>query len=60
MEKPASRTTTRKIDSTTERVVSRPTLSAVPSTRKPSKQPTNAMVKAKNGALMMPSQKLHP
>ena len=33
MEKPASNTMTRKIDSTTDRVVSRPTLPASPSTR---------------------------
>ena len=41
------------------RVVSRPTLPALPSTRKPSKQPTRAMMKAKTGALIKPSQKVH-
>ena len=55
MEKPASKTMTRKIDSTTERVVSLPTLSALRSTRSPSKQPTNPMMKAKTGALIRPT-----
>ena len=56
MEKPASSTMMRKIDSTTDRVVSLPTLAALLSTWKPSKQPTSPMTMAKTGALMMPTR----
>src|SRR5215831_10678871 len=55
MEKNASRTITRKIDFTTARVVSRPTLSADPRTRSPCMQPMMPMITAKTGALMMPT-----
>src|SRR3569623_288206 len=53
----ASKTITRKIDCTTEAVVWRPTDSALPSTLKPSRQPTAAMRIAKTGAFTMPTQK---
>src|SRR6202012_2122446 len=55
IENAASRAMIRKMDSPTERVVSLPTLSALRSTRMPSKQPTSAMTKAKTGALMRPT-----
>src|SRR5581483_9920337 len=55
IEKPASNTMTRKMDSTTERVVSLPTLAALRSTFNPSKQPTSAMMKANTGALIRPT-----
>ena len=58
MEKLASKTITRKIDSTTDRVVWLPTLPALPSTRRPSNHPTSTMMKANTGALMKPSQKV--
>ena len=45
----------RKMDSTTERVVSLPTLAALRSTRMPSKQPTSAIMNANTGALMRPT-----
>ena len=54
MENTASSTITQKIDSTTERVVSWPTLSALPLTCSPSKQPIAAMMKPNTGALIMP------
>ena len=54
MENTASSTMTQKIDSTTERVVSWPTLSALPWTCSPSKQPMVAMTKPNTGALIMP------
>jgi len=54
MENTASSTMTQKIDSTTERVVSWPTLSALPRTCSPSKQPIAAMMKPNTGALIMP------
>ncbi len=44
MEKAASMTITRKMDWTTERVVWRPTLSALRVTSKPSWQPISAIV----------------
>src|SRR5216684_8016739 len=50
----ASSTMTLKIDSTTERVVSWPTLSALPWTCRPSKQPIVAITAPNTGALMMP------
>jgi len=56
----ASRTITKKMDSTTDKVVCRPTLSALRATRSPSRQPTRAMTSAKNGALMRPSQNVQP
>src|SRR3990172_7509114 len=59
IENRASKTITRKIDSTTDWVVSRPTLSALPRTRRPSKQPTRPIRKANTGALIMPTQKVH-
>ena len=46
---------TRKIASTTEAEVSRPRLSALPSTFSPWWQPISPMTSAKNGALMMPT-----
>ena len=55
-ENAASNVMTRKILSTTERVVSAPTDSALPPTRNPSKQPTSAMTNANTGALMRPTQ----
>ena len=58
MENIASATMTRKIEATTDCVVMRPTLPALRSTLRPSKQPTRAMMKAKTGALMMPTQKV--
>jgi len=54
MEKIASSTITQKIDSTTERVVSCPTLSALPRTCSPSKQPIAAITRPNTGALIMP------
>ena len=42
------------LDSTTERVVSCPTLSALPLTCRPSKQPMAAMMKPNTGDLIMP------
>ena len=54
MENTASSTITQKIDSTTERVVSWPTLSALPLTCSPSKQPIAAMMKPNTGDLIMP------
>ena len=50
----ASSTMTQKIDSTTERVVSWPTLSALPWTCRPSKQPIVAITAPNTGALIMP------
>ena len=52
-------TITRKIDRTTDRVVSRPTLSALRDTVSPAWQPTSAIVAAKNGAFKTPTQKVH-
>ena len=49
---------TRKIDSTTARVVRRPTLSAEPVTCMPRQVPMRPMMRAKNGALTMPTQKV--
>src|SRR5262249_28942392 len=57
IEKKASKTMMRNNDSTTDWVVSRPTLSALPVTRMPSKQPTMPINTAKTGALIMPTQK---
>src|SRR5690348_15728918 len=57
IEKKASMTMMRNSASTTDCVVSRPTLSALPDTRMPSKQPTMAMTAAKTGALTRPTQK---
>ena len=54
IEKIASSTMTQKIDSTTERVVSWPTLSALPWTCSPSKQPIVAITAPNTGALIMP------
>ena len=53
----ASSTITIKIDCTTLDVVCSPTDSALPLTLKPSRQPTAAIRKAKNGALTMPTRK---
>ena len=55
MEKMASSTMTQKIDSTTDLVVSWPTLSALPLTCKPSKQPMMAITAPNTGALIMPT-----
>src|SRR5471032_872140 len=60
MEKNASNTMTRKIDFTTARVVSRPTLSAEPLTRSPCMQLMMAMQKAKIGALKRPTKRSLP
>ena len=60
IEKAASATMTRKIDSTTACVVCRPTLEALRSTWKPWWQPTSAMIKAKTGALIRPTQNVQP
>ena len=60
MENNASSTITRKIDFTTARVVSRPTLSAEPLTRSPCMQPMTAMKKAKIGALNRPTKRSLP
>src|SRR5258706_4372479 len=57
IENRASSTITRKIDFTTERVVSRPTLSAEPRTRIPCMQPITAMMKANTGALTRPTKR---
>src|SRR5947207_6403244 len=57
MENNASSTMTRKIDLTTARVVSCPTLSADPLTRRPCMQPMTPMMKAKIGALMRPTNR---
>jgi len=54
IENMASSTMTQKIDSTTERVVSWPTLSALPRTWRPSKQPIVAITAPNTGALIMP------
>src|SRR3546814_1384459 len=54
----ASRMITRKIDSTTARVVCRPTLSALPDTPRPLWQPTRAITRANTGALIRPVRKL--
>src|SRR3546814_18519677 len=54
----ASTTLTRKIASTTARVVRRPTDSALFETCMPSKQPTTAMMPANNGALTRPTNRL--
>ena len=54
MENTESRTITQNIASTTERVVSWPTLSALPLTCNPSKQPMAAMMRPNTGALIMP------
>ena len=54
MEKIASSTITQKIASTTDRVVSCPTLSALPRTCSPSKQPIAAIIRPNTGALIMP------
>ena len=54
IEKIASSTITQKIDSTTDLVVSWPTLSALPRTCRPSKQPMVAMTAPNTGALIMP------
>jgi hypothetical protein len=56
-EKRASATRTIKMDSTTDRVVKVPTLSAEPETCMPNLQPTIPMIMAKTGALMMPTVK---
>src|ERR1700760_4902579 len=58
IEKAASKVIMRNMDSTTERVVSLPTLSAFLSTRNPSKQPTSAIRKAKIGALISPTSRV--
>ena len=55
IEKIASSTITQKIDSTTDLVVSWPTLSALPLTCRPSKQPMMAMTAPNTGALIMPT-----
>ena len=54
MENTASSTMTQKIDSTTALVVSWPTLSALPRTCRPSKQPMVAMTMPNTGAFIMP------
>ena len=54
IENTASSTMTQKIDSTTDFVVSWPTLSALPRTWRPSKQPMVAITRPKTGALIMP------
>ena len=51
----ASSTITQKIDSTTDLVVSWPTLSALPRTCRPSKQPMMAITAPNTGALIMPT-----
>ena len=55
MENTASVTMTRKIEITTARVVWWPTLSALPPTFRPSRQPVSAIRKPNAGALMMPT-----
>src|SRR6185436_12872353 len=57
IEKSASSTITRKIDFTTARVVSRPTLSAEPVTRSPCMHPTMAITTAKTGAFTRPTRR---
>ena len=54
IENMASSTMTQKMDSTTDLVVSCPTLSALPLTWSPSKQPIVAITMPKTGALIMP------
>src|SRR5687768_5396737 len=57
IENSASSTITRKIDFTTARVVSRPTLSAEPRTRNPCMQPMMAITNANTGALTRPTKR---
>jgi len=56
IENTASMTMTRKIETTTERVVCRPTLSALPWTFRPSRQPIKAITKPNTGAFISPTQ----
>src|SRR5215472_3685268 len=57
IENSASSTITRKIDLTTARVVSRPTLSAEPRTLRPCMQPTMPITMANTGALTSPTKR---
>src|SRR4029077_17447414 len=57
MAKTASKIITRKIALTTALVTCVPRDSALPSTFKPSRQPTSPMITAANGALIMPAMK---